>query len=70
MGVRTFPTETYFLLADFAPHKAHVLAALLKERNILVKPLSDERLGSRYMRVTTALPDDNARFVAALQELL
>jgi histidinol-phosphate aminotransferase len=70
LGVRTFPTETHFFLADFAPHEAHALAALLKERNILVKPLYDERLGPGYMRVTTALPEDNARFVAALRELL
>ena len=70
LGIRTFPTETYFFLADFAPHEADTLAALLKERNILVKPLNDERLGPGYMRVTTALPEDNARFVAALRELL
>jgi histidinol-phosphate aminotransferase len=70
LGVRTFPTETYFFLADFAPHEAHTLAASLKERNILVKPLDDSLLGSGYMRVTTALPEDNARFVATLRELL
>jgi histidinol-phosphate aminotransferase len=69
-GVRTFPTETYFFLADFAPHNAQALGALLKERNILVKPLNDECLGLGYMRVTTSLPEDNARFVAALRELL
>lgn len=70
LGVRTFPTETYFFLADFAPRQAHTLARFLKERHILVKPLNDERLGPGYMRVTTALPEDNARFVAALRELL
>jgi histidinol-phosphate aminotransferase len=70
LGVRTFPTETYFFLADFTPHEAQALAASLKERNILVKPLNDERLAHGYMRVTTALPADNARFVAALRELL
>jgi histidinol-phosphate aminotransferase len=70
LGVRTFPTETYFFLADFAPHEAHNLAGFLKERHILVKALNDERLGPGYMRVTTALPEDNARFVAALRELL
>jgi histidinol-phosphate aminotransferase len=70
LGVRTFPTETYFFLADFAPHEAHNLAGFLKERHILVKPLNDERLGPGYMRVTTALPEDNARFIAALRELL
>ncbi len=70
LGVRCFPSETYFFLADFAPHDAAVLAARLLERNILVKPLNDKHLGPGYMRVTTALPEDNARFVAALRELL
>lgn len=70
LGVRTFPTESYFFLADFAPHDADVLSACLRERNILVKPLSDKRLGAGYMRITTSLPKNNARFLAALQELL
>jgi histidinol-phosphate aminotransferase len=70
LGARTYPTETYFFLADFAPHDAAKLAEQLKARNILVKPLNDPRLGSGYLRVTTALPEDNARFVAALKALL
>lgn len=70
LGVRTFPSETYFFLADFAPHDAAGLADRLKERNILVKPLADPRLGPGYMRVTTALPQDNARFLDALRALL
>ncbi len=70
LGVRCFPSETYFFLADFAPHDARSLAGKLLERDILVKPLGEERLGAGYMRVTTALPEDNARFVAALRELL
>jgi histidinol-phosphate aminotransferase len=70
LGVRTFPSETYFFVADFAPHDAGALAARLKERGILIKPLNDARLGSGYMRVTTAVPEDNARFVAALRTLL
>ena len=70
LGVRTFPTETYFFLADFAPHDAAALAQALAARGILVKPLGDAILGPGYMRVTTALPEDNARFVAALRQLL
>ncbi|MEW6678934.1 MAG: histidinol-phosphate transaminase [Pseudomonadota bacterium] len=70
LGVRTFPTQTYFFLADFAPHDAGALAVELKARGILVKPMNDARLGPGYMRVTTALPEDNLRFVAALRELL
>ncbi|HEY7609744.1 MAG TPA: histidinol-phosphate transaminase [Alphaproteobacteria bacterium] len=70
LGVRTFPTESYFFLADFAPHDAAVLAERLKEHEILIKPLNDARLGKGFMRVTTARPDDNARFVAVLREQL
>jgi histidinol-phosphate aminotransferase len=70
LSVRTFPTETYFFLADFAPRDAGALARALGERGILVKPLGDERLGPGFMRITTALPEDNARFLAALREIL
>jgi len=70
LGFRTYPTQTYFFLADFAPHDAGHLAAHLEERGILIKPLNDPRLGAGYMRVTTALPADNERFVAALRKIL
>jgi histidinol-phosphate aminotransferase len=70
LGVKTFPSETYFFLADFTPHNASDLADELSKRKILIKPLNDPRLGPGYMRVTTALPEDNARFLAALRELL
>lgn len=70
LGVRTYPTNTYFFLADFAPHNASELAAKLRERGIFIKPLNDPALGPGFMRVTTALPEDNVRVVAALRELL
>lgn len=70
LGVRTYPTETYFFLADFAPHDAAHLAQALKARGILIKPLNDPALGPGHMRVTTALPEDNRRFVDALREVL
>lgn len=70
LGVRTYPTRTYFFLADFAPYAAEDLAMRLRERGILMKPLNDPRLGRGYMRVTTALPEDNSRFLAAVRELL
>ncbi len=69
LGICTYPTETYFFLADFAPDDAGRLARSLKERGILVKPLNDRHLGPGFMRITTALPEDNARFVAALREV-
>jgi histidinol-phosphate aminotransferase len=38
LGARTFLTETYFFLADFAPYAAAVIADQLRSRNILIKP--------------------------------
>lgn len=70
LGVRTFPSETYFFVADFAPHDASVLAARLRARGILMKPLGDARLGPGFMRVTTALPEQNAQVLDVLRELL
>jgi hypothetical protein len=46
------------------------LAERLREQQILVKPLGDRRLGPGFMRVTTAQPEDNGRFVQALRALL
>ncbi len=70
LGVRTYPTATYFFLADFAPHNAAQLAQSLAARGILVKPLGDPMLGKGYMRVTTSQPADNAYFVEVLRALL
>jgi histidinol-phosphate aminotransferase len=38
LSVRTYPSETYFFLADFAPHDAAQLAEALNARGILFKP--------------------------------
>ena len=70
LGVRTYPTHTYFFLADLAPYNAAEIAEQLRSRDILIKPLNDPALGPGYMRITTALPEDNRRFVDALRVLL
>lgn len=70
LGVETFPTETYYFLADFAPHDAADIAAALRERDIFIKPLDDDQLGSGYMRVTTARPAENERVVDAIAALV
>jgi histidinol-phosphate aminotransferase len=70
LGVRTYPSDTYFFLADFAPLDAADLSEKLKQRGVLLKPLDDSRLGKGFMRVTTALPKDNERVLQILRELL
>jgi len=70
LGVRTFPTEGYFFLADFSPHDAAEVADHLRKHQILVKPLNDPRLSPGFMRVTTALPEENARVLQVLATFL
>ena len=70
IGVKTYPSETYFFLADVAPHDASVVAAKLREQSILIKALNDVTLGPGFMRVTTALPAENRRFLEAMKKVL
>jgi len=70
LGVQIFPIQTYFFLTNFAPHDATDLADKLRERSIFIKPLNDSVLGPGFMRITTALPEDNTRVIHALRELL
>lgn len=70
LGVRTYPTETYFFLTDFAPHDAATMAARFKEQGILIKPSGDPVLGPGFMRVTISLPNENTRVVQALRSRL
>jgi histidinol-phosphate aminotransferase len=70
LGVRTYPTDTYFFLADFSPLDAATVADGLRKHAILVKPLADRQLGTGLMRVTTALPDENALVLQAIGEVL
>jgi histidinol-phosphate aminotransferase len=68
LGVRVYPSETYFFLADFSPLDGRDLARALEAKRILVKPLSD--LGPGFVRMTTSTPENNAAIVGALAELL
>jgi histidinol-phosphate aminotransferase len=70
LGVRTYKTQTYFFVADFAPLVATDLAERLRKRGVLIKALNDPQLGPGFMRVTTALPEDNRRFVQILKEIM
>jgi histidinol-phosphate aminotransferase len=70
LGVKTYPTDTYFFLADFTALDAATVTSALRERRILVKPLGDPRLGPGFMRLTTALPDENALVLDAIADVL
>ncbi|MBT8205924.1 MAG: histidinol-phosphate aminotransferase family protein [Eudoraea sp.] len=70
LGIKTYPTETYFFLADFAPLNAGAIARAFEEKGFLLKPLDDAVLGEGYMRITTSTPENNQQFIQTLKELL
>jgi len=67
-GVTTYPTETYFFLADFTPYTGKAIADALAAARILVKPLDVPRLGAGFIRMTTAVPEDNAKVLQVLRD--
>ena len=70
IGIRTYPSETYFFLADFSPLKASKLADDLCKMGFLVKALTDPLLGDGFMRITTSTPQNNELFIKALKKLV
>jgi histidinol-phosphate aminotransferase len=68
LGVTIYPTDTYFFLADFTPYTGKAIADALAAQHILVKPLDVPRLGPGFMRMTTAVPEDNATVLQVLRD--
>jgi histidinol-phosphate aminotransferase len=70
LGIVTYPSETYFFLADTSPFSAREVAARLAAQRILVRSLDDPALGPGLLRVTTALPEQNSEVVRAFAAAL
>ncbi len=67
MGVRSYPTQTNFLLIEL-PRAEEVYNELLKN-GVIVRPGSDLGLEG-HVRVTIGLPEENERFLTTLRKVL
>ncbi len=67
LGLSFIPSFGNFLTIDVGDGPA-IFQALLK-RGVIVRPLANYEM-PRHVRVTIGLPDENARFLAALKEAL
>jgi histidinol-phosphate aminotransferase len=65
IGVRAHPTQANFIFVDVGRPSAPVFEALLR-KGVIVRPIG----GPRHFRVSVGLPQENARFVHALEEVL
>lgn len=70
IGIETFPTETYFFLAKVPGVTGDAFARELEQRGILLKPLHQPGLGDHYVRFTTSTPENNARALEAIRQIL
>lgn len=66
-AVRVYPSEANFLL--FRVENATKIFAAMKQRGVLIKNLDGGHpMLKNCLRVTVGTPDENAKFIAALQE--
>ena len=62
--------EQIRLLSNLETNCEKLIQIVLVGQPELRETLNDPTLGPGYMRVTTALPEDNRRFLEAMREVL
>ena len=72
-GLHVFPSQTNFLLVQFAPEgdtaRVAAIEAALCERAVILRPMGGYGLG-HCLRITVGTADENRRLLAALDEVL
>ena len=69
VGIRTYPTETYFFLAKINVNREKFVNEL-KKRAIRVKPAKQEGLGKKFIKFTTSTQENNEIVIQAIKEIL
>jgi histidinol-phosphate aminotransferase len=64
LGLSFIPTETNFILFETALNAKDVYTTLLNQ-GVIIRPMGEKRL-----RVTIGLPEENKRFIAALEKVV
>jgi histidinol-phosphate aminotransferase len=70
LGIKTYPTETYFFLGKVPHMSADQFAQALGARNIHIRPLHQEGLGNTFVRFATSTPDNNSIVLNAIGGIL
>jgi histidinol-phosphate aminotransferase len=68
IGLRFFPTETNFFLVDVETDAKKVFELLLR-KGVIVRAMTSYGF-PQYIRVSVGRPEENQRFVKALQEVM
>ena len=70
LGVKTYPSETYFFIGKMPHMDADRFAEALGERNIHIRPLHHEGLENRFLRFATSTAEQNRTVLKAIKEIL
>ncbi|MGC9156013.1 MAG: pyridoxal phosphate-dependent aminotransferase [Ferrimicrobium sp.] len=69
-GLAPYPSATNFVLVDMGIHDAHEIWNRLVARSILVRDASQWPGVGNALRITIGTPEENARFLSTLEEVL
>jgi len=69
LGIKTFPTETYFFLGKIPAMDADAFAKALSKMNIHIRPLHHERLENKFLRFATSTSENNGIVLDAIKEI-
>lgn len=69
LGIRAYPTETYFFLGSVAHMSADDFAKALSQKNIHIRPLHQAGLENRFLRFATSTPENNRIVLEAIREI-
>jgi len=69
LGIKTYPTETYFFLAK-VPMDAERFVEELKKRNIMIRATKQEGLRDNFVKFTTSIPENNKIVIRGVKEVL
>ena len=70
LGIKTFPTETYFFLGKVPHMSADEFANALSEKDIHIRPLHQEGLGNNFLRFATSAAENNVMVLDAIKDIL
>jgi len=69
LGMKTYPSETYFFLAK-VPMNSKIFVEELMKRKIMVRVAKQKGLGKNFIKFTTSTPKNNKIVIRAVKEIL
>jgi len=69
LGIKTYPTETFFFLGR-VPMDADEFAKALSKRNINIRPIHLEGMENRFLKFAASTTENNRIVIEAIKEIL